>query len=621
LSRAAQIFNLIRASIRIRVEGTDRLKRALLLTAAIFALGCTHALAQSVPVAVLSPDDVQRYRQIFADERNGNFSEAQSLVAQLNDKSLVGYAQAEHYLSPHSERASVGDLVAWMNDYNDLGVAERVYDLGIKRASVPIKRHHRVIGTRLTATIPSPAAPPRRVGGGTSEEAAPGDPPLSSDVARSAFQQMLASVKADQPAQAEAQMNAAVAQGIPSSDAARLAQKVAWSYLAEGQDFDAFRITSDVNGVDRQTAPMLDWIAGLALYRMGKYDTAAQHFETLAQVGSTRMGVRSAAAFWAARSYMRAGNSRRVITLLVAAARLEPTFYGLLSERVLGWDSQTGFTDAKLDPSNLSVISQIPAAHRAIALYQIGETQYVHGEMARALASIDTSQSETFAAIAHQMNQPDLELRASEIAVSQGKRLTGLFPVPSYQPAGGYRIDPSLVLAFVRQESRFQQKAVSSVGATGLMQIMPGTAAYIDSSVDRSQLKDPTTSLDLGQRYITELLDKMNNNLFQATAAYDAGPGSVWRWMDRPTADKTDPLLFVETMPSPEARDYVRRVMTYYWMYNRRQDEESPALDQAAAGDWPKYRRPAHMAAPQPPNIQPSPPPPPTTTVVSDASY
>jgi soluble lytic murein transglycosylase-like protein len=593
------------------------LKRALLITAALFALGCTNALAQSVPVTVLSPDDVQRYRQIFADERSGNFSEAQSLVAQLNDKSLVGYAQAERYLSPRSGRTSISDLVDWMNAYNDLGVADRIYDLGIKRASVPIKRHHRVVGVRLTATIPSPAPPPRKVGGGY-EEGSPGDPPLSSDIARSAFQLMLASVKADQPAQAEAQMNAAIAQGIPGADAARLAQKVAWSYLAESQDYDAFRVTSNVNAIDRKSAPMLDWIAGLACYRLRNFDVAAQHFETLAAVGSARRGTRSSAAFWAARSYMRAGNPRRVITLLVVAARLEPTFYGLLAERVLGWDSATGFTDATVSPSDFSVISQIPAAHRAIALYQVGETDYVHGEMARALASIDYKQSTSFAAIARQLNQPDLELRASELSASQGQVLTGLFPIPSYAPPGGYRVDPSLVLAFVRQESRFQQKAVSSVGATGLMQIMPGTAAYIDSSVDRSQLKDPTTSLDLGQRYIAELLDKMNNNLFQTTAAYDAGPGSVWRWMDRPNTDKNDPLLFLETMPSPEARDYVRRVMTYYWMYNRRQDQASPSLDQAAAGDWPKYRRPATMPTPRAPAPQP---PPPTTTVVSDASY
>jgi soluble lytic murein transglycosylase-like protein len=582
-------------------------------------IGFTQANAQSVPMTVLSPDDAQRYRQIFADERSGNFSDAQALVAQLQDRSLVGYAQAEHYLSPHSDKASVTDLVDWMNQYNDLAVADRIYALGVKRASVPIRRHHKIIGVRVTATIPTPAPPPRRVGGGY-EENLPGDPPLSSDIARSTFQQMLVAVKADQPAQAEALANSAIQQGVPPSDAARLLQKVAASYLAEGQDFQAFDVASRPDAMSRQTAPMLDWIAGLAAYRMGKYDVAAAHFETVAQVGSLPAGARSAGAFWAARAHMRQGDSLRVITLLVAAARLEPTFYGLLAERELGWDSETGFTDATLTASDLNIIAQTSAAHRAIALYQIGETQYLHSEMARALASIDYKQSTGFSAMAHQMNQPDLELRASELSASQGKTLTGLFPVPGYQPQGGYRVDPSLILAFARQESRFQPKAVSGVGATGLMQIMPGTARHLDSDVVSADLKDPTKSLDLGQRYISELLDQTNNNLFQTTAAYDSGPGNVFRWMDRPNMDKNDPLLFVETMPSPETRDYVRRVMTYYWMYNRRQNEQSSSLDQAASGDWPKYRRPATM-----PGYTPPVPPPPattaTTTIVSDASY
>jgi peptidoglycan lytic transglycosylase len=594
------------------------LKRALLITAAVLALGCTGARAQSVPMTVLSPDDVQRYREIFADEREGHFDDAQSLVAQLNDKSLVGYAQAEHYLSPHSSRTPISELVAWMREYNDLAIADRIYALAVKRASVPIRRHHHIIGMRVTASIPTPAPPPRKVGGGY-EESLPGDPPLSSDTARAAFSQMLACVKNDQPAQAEAIMNGAIAQGILPSDAARLAQKVAWSYLAEQQDFQAFDVASRPSGAARQTAPMLDWVAGLAAYRMGKYDVAAEHFETLAGVGAMPMGVRAAASFWAARSHMRDGNPLRVTTLLVAAARLEPTFYGLLAERILGWDSEMGFSEANLSAADFDTMMQIPSAHRAVALYQVGETQDIHAEMARALASIDYKQSTGYSAMAQRMNQPDLELRASELSASQGKTLTGLFPVPDYHPAGGYRIDPSLVLAFVRQESRFQPKAVSGAGATGLMQIMPGTANHLDSSVDRSDLKDPTTSLDLGQRYITELLDQMNDNLFETMAAYNAGPGSVWRWIDRPDMDKADPLLFIETMPSPETRDYVRRVMTYYWMYNRRQDEASPTLDQAAAGAWPKYARPASMPV-QPPPIQPSPPPVPNT-VVSDASY
>jgi soluble lytic murein transglycosylase-like protein len=568
-------------------------------------------------MTVLSSADVQRYRQIFADEDSGNFSDAQTLVSQLDDKSLVGYAQAEHYLSPYSSKTPVSELVEWLNANRDLPIADRIYALAVKRASVPIKRHHKIIGMRVIAEVPTPAAAPRARGGGYEDADLP-DPPLSSDIAKAAMAQILPLVKADQPAQADTILQATVSQNIPGADVARLSQKVAASYLAEGQDFNAFDVTGRVTGTDRMTAPVLDWIAGLATYRMGKFDVAADHFEILAQNGAVPSWTRSQAAFWAARAHMHNGDSLKVITLLVAATREEPTFYGLLAEKMLGFDTESGFSDPVLSPSSFSAILDNPCAHRAVALYQIGQTAPLHEEMTRALATISYSQAQAFAAMARQMNQPDLELRSSELAASQGKTLTGLFPVPGYQPTSGYHIDPSLVLAFARIESHFQAGAISPAGARGLMQIMPGTAAHIQGgSVAASELSNPSESLDLGQRYLSELLDSMNGNLFQVAAGYNSGPGNVYRWMDRPGVDKNDPLLFVESMPSPETRNYVKRVMTYYWMYNRRQNERQPTLDQSAAGAWPKYQRP--LSAP----VQPPPPQTPAAanTVVSDASY
>jgi soluble lytic murein transglycosylase len=598
-------------------KGTERLKRALLIAFAAASFAASPACAQSVPMRVLSPEDVQRYRQIFEDEREGHFDDAQSLVSQLSDRSLVGYAQAEHYLSPHSSKTPVGDLVSWLNENSELPIAQRIHDLAVERATKKIKRHHKVIRTELTASIPSVASPPRRVGGGYEESDLP-DPALSSDAARAAMAQILVAVKADQPAQADAILQATVTQNIPGSDAARLSQKVAASYLAEGQDFNAFDVTGRVSVLDRPTAPYLDWIAGLAAYRMGKFDIAAAHFETLAQVGSVPSWTRSQAAFWAARAHMHNNDPLRVITLLVAATREEPTFYGLLAEKALGWDTETGFTDPVLQSADFAALMELPTAHRAVALWQIGETKPVHEELDRALASAGLKQSQAIAALARQMNQPDIELRASEISASRGTTLTGLFPVPGYSPAGGYTVDPSLVLAFARIESKFQPNAVSHAGARGLMQIMPGTATYIDSGVAHSELSDPATSLGLGQRYIAELLEKMNGNLFEIAASYNSGPGNVWRWMDRPGFDKNDPLLFVESMPSPETRNYVKRVMTYYWMYNRRQNERAATLDQAAEGAWPKYQR--AMAVP----AQPLPTQKPIVTsgnmIVSDAS-
>jgi soluble lytic murein transglycosylase-like protein len=568
-------------------------------------------------MTVLSPDDVHRYRQIFADEDAGNFSDAQALVAQLDDKSLVGYAEAEHYLSPYSSKTPVSELVEWLNANRDLPVADRIYALAIKRASVPIKRHHKVVGMRVTVEVPTPAAPPRPRGGGY-EDAEISDPPLSTDIARQAMAQIMPLVKADQPAQADAILQTTVTQNIPGADVARLSQKVAASYLAEGQDYNAFDVTARVDGVDRMTAPLLDWIAGLAAYRMGKFDVAGQHFEVLAQNGAVPSWTRSQAAFWAARAYMHNGDSLKVITLLVAATRQEPTFYGLLAEKVLGFDTESGFADPVIDSGDFSVIVANPCAHRAVALYQIGQTAPLHEEMQRTMATLDVHQAPTFAAMARQMSQPDLELRASELAAGQGKKLTGLFPVPSYGPPSGYRIDPSLILAFARIESHFQPNATSPAGAHGLMQIMPGTAAHIrGGSVDMSDLNDPSTSLDLGQRYLSELLDDMSGNLIEVAAGYNSGPGNVYRWRDRAGMDKDDPLLFIESMPSPETRNYVKRVLTYYWMYNRRQNERQPTLDQSAQGAWPKYQRPLSAPVQAPPQQQPAA----VNTVVSDASY
>lgn len=592
------------------------MKRPLLIAFAVSLLCGGSAVAQTSG-AVLSTADVQSYRQIFADERDGHFEDAQSLVSQVSDRSLVGYAQAEHYLSPHSAKTPIGDLVSWLNQYNDLPIAQRVHDLAVERATKKIKRHHKVVRTELTADIPPLAPPPRRVGGGY-EDADLGDQPLSSDIARNAMTQILAAVKADQPAQADTVLQATVSQSIPGSDIARLSQKVAASYLAEGQDFNAFDVQGRVSGTDRITAPGLDWIAGLSAYRMGKFDVAAAHFETLAQVGSIPSWTRSQAAFWSARAYMRNNDPRRVITLLIAASKEEPTFYGLLAERVLGWDTKQAFSDPVVQPADFDAMMQNPYAHRAVALWQIGETQFVHTELDRALAQDNSRHSETIAALARQTNQPDIELRASEISASRGQTLTGLFPMPDYSPPGGYRVDPSLLFAFARQESRFRVADTSHAGAHGLMQIMPGTAALVEGSdVSQQELNDPNHSLDLGQKVIADLIAKMNGNLFEITAAYDTGPGNVWRWMDRPGTDKSDPLMFIESIPSPETRNYVKRVMTYYWMYNRRENQAPVTLDAAARGDWPKYQRPvpAYAQPAQPQQQQPV-----DNTRVSDAS-
>lgn len=528
---------------------------------------------------VLNAEDARLYREIFADERAGSFVAAKKLVAELSDVSLIGYVEAEHYLSPKAKRVPLKTLTEWLAENDDLAIAPRVRELAEKKNH----RRHKVEIEEL---------PTVHMRGGGYEDANLPDPPMSSDVGRTAQAQIATFIHATQPDQADATLQTLIAGGTtPGVDIARLSRRVAAAYLAEGRDSDAIRVASAVVGPDRAAAPLLDWDEGIANYRLGKFDVSADHFETLAQVGSVPSFTRSAAAFWAARAHLQAGDPLRVVTLLTAATREQPTFYGLLAERLLGEQSTSAeFSDPVLDQASFEAMMQIPAAHRAVALWQAGETETLAGEMDRALSKINLRQGAAYAALARKLDLPNQELRACETAASRGLMLTGLFPVPRYTPKGGYHIDPSLVLAFARAESRFKADAVSGTGARGLMQIMPGTAAHMDGAMPSDkQLEDPAYNLDLGQRYLAQLLGQVNGNLVELAAAYNAGPGSLTRWMGARGSMMNDPLLFIESIPASQTRDYVKRVLTYYWMYARRNGAEAPTLDATAAGKWPKY--------------------------------
>jgi soluble lytic murein transglycosylase-like protein len=593
--------------------------------AATFALLASSAFAQtsSVAPAVLSAQDVLLYKQIFADERNGDFASAKQLVGQLSDTSLVGYAQAEHYLSRDSERVPVEDLVTWLDQYKELSIADRVYALAVKRSVKRVKHHHHVELVAIVTNIPAP--PSFKYRGGGYEDAVQNDPPPQSDAGRAAQPQIESAIKAGQPDQALAVLTSLESQGLPEYDLAHFAQRVAASYLAEGMDAQANALAARY-APDHTIVPMLDWSAGFSAYRLGQYDVAANYLERLAQVGSVTNRLRAQAAFWAARAHMQAGDPLRVVTLLSAAAREEPTFYGMLAQRMLGQDPRAELSEPVLSQAGFAALMQEPHAHRAVALWQVGETEEIPEEMNRAFAGIDTRLDPEFAALTHDFHLANLELRSSETTARTGKLLTGLFPIPDYQPDGGYTIDPSLVLAFARAESHFRESAGSPVGARGVMQIMPGTATHLGG--DPSRLNDPSYSLMLGNRYLSELLDSNHNNLFEVAAAYNAGPGNLQRWMGQREGKHDDALMFIESLPAFETRDYIKRVLCYHWMYRRVMGRSAQTLDETAAGNWPLYRASdaripvrATVPAPAVPAVPPLPQSPaaqpPSTTVIS----
>ncbi len=159
-------------------------------------------------------------------------------------------------------------------------------------------------------------------------------------------------------------------------------------------------------------------------------------------------------------------------------------------------------------------------------------------------------------------------------------------------------LNPAWVYAVIRQESSFRPTARSPVGALGLMQLMPATAQEIArqsqdvTGSTRDLLLQPATNLRLGVRYLQEILERLQNNPVLATAAYNAGPNKVARWLPTHAALPAD--IWAETIPYQETRRYVQRVLEYATIYTRRLDLPESKL---TLESWMKPVQPAEIAA------------------------
>ena len=147
---------------------------------------------------------------------------------------------------------------------------------------------------------------------------------------------------------------------------------------------------------------------------------------------------------------------------------------------------------------------------------------------------------------------------------------TGLLPTIKLQGAKG--VDPYLIAAIIREESQYDVKAVSRVGAIGLMQVMPSTANNVAQRVGlpavlREDLFDQETNIRIGVRYVEQLLEQFSGNLVYTIASYNAGPIAVGNWIAQYRGQSQDE--FVELIPYQETRQYVKRVLRTYREYVR----------------------------------------------------
>ena len=139
------------------------------------------------------------------------------------------------------------------------------------------------------------------------------------------------------------------------------------------------------------------------------------------------------------------------------------------------------------------------------------------------------------------------------------------------------QLNPLLVTALVRQESRFQADIKSVVGAVGLMQVMPETGAWISEQIGEEDysLNQPADNVRFGTWYLDFTHRQYANNSLFAVASYNAGPGAVASWIEEKEFANADE--FVEQIPYPETKGYVESVFGVYWNYLRLYDSEIAA--------------------------------------------
>lgn len=193
------------------------------------------------------------------------------------------------------------------------------------------------------------------------------------------------------------------------------------------------------------------------------------------------------------------------------------------------------------------------------------------------------------AQLAKLSGDPQIALRLSKIAFNRdlpvGDYALPIGVLPEFKSLLADRVDPALVHALSRQESEFNAAAKSPVGASGLMQLMPGTAKAVAKAYkvkfQPTQLTDPTYNVQLGEAHLRGLIDSYSGSYFLALAAYNAGGGRVQEWMKAfgdPRNPNVDPIDWIERIPFTETRDYVKKIMETLQLYRSRLAGSESAL-------------------------------------------
>ena len=337
---------------------------------------------------------------------------------------------------------------------------------------------------------------------------------------------------------------------------------------------------SDLSFAIRDTTTSLMWLGGTqALWWRGDPQRAAALFRAYAAAARTPQS-RAKGQFWAARALARTNPADPAAQKAYeAAANYPDQFYGLLALEALHrpLPSLADTSHPRPTAAQREAFEARPLTQAVRLVARDAEWQTTI-RFFRAIAESATSEADftLLADLARELGRRDLAVITGTAAETAGypNFRDAAFPlIPT--PLGA---DWTAVHAVARQESQFAQNAISSAGARGLMQLMPGTAAdqarHLGLPYSASALTaDPALNIATGNAYFTHLLSVYNGSWPLAAAAYNAGPGNVARWLrdvGDPRAGAIDWADWIEHIPLTETRGYVSHILENAVVYEAR---------------------------------------------------
>ncbi len=297
--------------------------------------------------------------------------------------------------------------------------------------------------------------------------------------------------------------------------------------------------------------------------------------------------------YWRAIARIESGQALTAMPELESLSH-ERSFYGFLAADKLGKGYALNHAVLLADDAKLAALQSRPEVTRARELFAVGQDGRARSEWNAVIRNLSDEDKLQAAILAHRWGWHSRAIAAAA-SLRKYDDLSIRYPLPyqaSFEEFSTLaKISSTWAYGIARSESLFMRDVRSHAGAIGLMQLMPATGRDVAKDIKLpysglATLVDPESNIRLGTTYLGQMSERYGGNQVLATAAYNAGPGRVDRWL--PEDEAIDARIWIENIPFNETRNYVKRVLAaqaiFYWRMTgkiRRLSDELPLIQSA----------------------------------------